>query len=116
MTKKKDTDVEVQERQVARAEEHIAVIQKSEVKPTESIKVSDYKNVSVVYVGPSIRNIASQNTVYTNGIGDALQQKVNEFPFMKGLIVPVSEYAPALMEINRGGVLSMLFKKAMEIA
>lgn len=76
----------------------------------ESDVVSD-----VVYVGPTIRNTVTTNTVFKSGVPEALKDKIREYPYLKALLVDVSDYALALAEIrNNNSAMATLYKKAVE--
>ena len=49
---------------------------------------------AVVYLGPDIYRVANHGTVYANGIIPAhFEEKIAEVPAIRGLIVPVDQYA-----------------------
>lgn len=49
---------------------------------------------AVVYLGPDIYRVANHGTVYANGIIPAhFEAKIAEVPAIRGLIVPVDQYA-----------------------
>lgn len=69
----------------------------------------------VVYVGPTIRNTVTTNTVFKSGVPEALKDKIREYPYLKALLVDVSDYALALAEIrNNNSAMATLYKKAVE--
>lgn len=74
------------------------------------------KQEIVMYIGPDIPG-AKQNTVFNNGLPDALKEKVKEHPVFRSLVVPVEKLAQARVELeNRGSALSVLYQKAQEIS
>lgn len=57
----------------------------------------------VAYLGPDLKNVAINGTVYVGGIPQALQEKIEEVPAIKGLLVPVSNLATAGVAIRTQG-------------
>lgn len=57
----------------------------------------------VAYLGPDLKNVAINGTVYVGGIPQALQEKIEEVPAIKGLMVPVSNLATAGVAIRTQG-------------
>lgn len=69
----------------------------------------------VVYVGPTVQNIVVANTVFNNGITEALKNKCAAFPALATMTLPLSEYSQALAELrNPTSALSLLYKKIEE--
>lgn len=69
----------------------------------------------VVYLGPTLEHVVAHGTVFTNGLPEALTAKIEEKPFINGLIFPVSEYAAkAAIVATKGTALNTLFRKAAE--
>lgn len=65
----------------------------------------------VAYMGPDIKNVAINGTVYNNGLPDALQKKIGEIPAIKGLVIPISGLAAAGAAIRtEGTALCTLYK------
>lgn len=76
---------------------------------------SNLEESDVVYVGPTIRNTVTTNTVFKSGVPEALKDKIREYPYLKALLVDVSDYALALAEIrNNNSAMATLYKKAVE--
>ena len=44
----------------------------------------------LIYAGPTITNVVKQYTIYTNGLPKILEEKIEEVPAIKKLIVPVN--------------------------
>lgn len=64
----------------------------------------------VAYLGPDLKNIAINGTVYVGGLPKALQEKIEEIPAIKGLVVPISNLASAGVAIRtQGTALSNLY-------
>lgn len=64
---------------------------------------------AVAYVGPDIKNVAINGTVYAGKLPEALTKKIEEIPAIKGLLIPISNYAKAGVEIANGGALKTLY-------
>ena len=83
---------------------------------TTTIQVSrSLEQEPVVYVGPTVQNIVVANTVFNNGITEALKIKCDAFPTLATMTLPLSEYSQALAELrNPTSALSLLYKKIEE--
>lgn len=67
----------------------------------------------VIYIGPTIPGVAKENTVYSNGMPEALAAKAEEVPAVKALIIPVEKLAVASAELkNPGSAMSVVYNKA----
>jgi hypothetical protein len=53
------------------------------------------KEETLMYIGPTIPNVVSKNTVFNNGLPDALEKKKEEMPVLAQLIVPVESLSEA---------------------
>jgi len=58
---------------------------------------------AMAYLGPDIKLVTVNGTVYTGGLPKALEDKIKELPALKGLIVPVSDLAAASVAIRTPG-------------
>ncbi|MCM1026092.1 MAG: hypothetical protein NC432_06630 [Roseburia sp.] len=58
---------------------------------------------AVAYLGPDLKNVAINGTVYTGGLPEALKEKLKEVPALKGLLVPVSNLAAAGVAVATQG-------------
>lgn len=58
---------------------------------------------AVAYLGPDLKNVAINGTVYTGGLPEPLQEKIGEVPALKGLLVPISNLATAGVAITTQG-------------
>lgn len=68
---------------------------------------------SLAYCGPSIRGIAAQYQVFTNGIPNELAEAVNKKPVLAAFIVPLAEMPEVRKSINAGvGKWAALYKNA----
>lgn len=57
----------------------------------------------VAYMGPTLRGIATQYRVYTDGAPDALTEKTKALPALAALIVPVSKMAETRANLKKPG-------------
>ena len=64
---------------------------------------------TVVYLGPNIEFVVNHGTVFTDGVPEPLQAKIQQIPAIKGLLVPLDKYADGETEIARGGRLKALY-------
>lgn len=65
---------------------------------------------AVAYVGPDIKKVAINGTVYTGGLPKALEEKIEKVPAIKGLIVPISKLAETGVAIaTKGTALNNLY-------
>lgn len=55
----------------------------------------------VMYVGPTIPNIVTCNSIFNNGIPNMLEQMIVKLPVIKALIVPVETLTTIRSEINK---------------
>ncbi len=89
---------------------------KQQTQRKAAVKESLPKQEIVMYIGPDIPG-AKQNTVFNNGLPDALKEKIKEHPVFRSLIVPVGKLAQARVELEKkGSALSVLYQKAQEIS
>ena len=68
-------------------------------KPIKS-KTEQKRRESVIFIGCSIPDIVQQFAIFNNGLPEKINEIVKEFPFIKGLIVPVSIFAKARAELD----------------
>lgn len=81
-------------------------------KTKSAAKREDTPNEPVIYIGPSIKNVASTGTVYNNGLPDVLQKETEKQQVLKSLVIPVSRLADAQKEINTpGSAMNLIYKK-----
>lgn len=104
-------------------------MKKDEEKKTENIDkitkeensiIKDIKSSStggtVVYIGPPIYNIVSQNTVFNNGIPEKLKEKIKECPIINSLLIPLQSYHQVLAELrSKGSVMSKLYEQVKSL-
>lgn len=67
------------------------------------------KTEQVIYVGPSIKNVVKQNTIYTNGLPVILEEKAKELPEIKKLVVPVSKLMEVREQLKQSGTAYNVF-------
>ncbi len=79
------------------------------VKPTDR---SSVKTGSVVYMGPSIKNVMQEGTVFTNGYPEKVKAYLEKHPIAKELIVATSQMAAVSKELkNAKSARSIFYKK-----
>lgn len=98
MSTKKTTAAATEETATVAAEESAAVTT-AEEKTAETATAAE----PVAYLGPDLKNVAINGTVYIGGLPAALQAKIKEVPAIKGLIVPISSMATAGVAISTQG-------------
>ncbi|MCI9471524.1 MAG: hypothetical protein HFH56_09995 [Lachnospiraceae bacterium] len=82
--------------------------------PVSLGKGTDTGGTALIYIGPSFPG-AKRYTVYTGGLPEALEEKIEAAPIFRGLVVPVERLAGANVELSRSGSgLSILYQKAQE--
>lgn len=66
----------------------------------------------LIYVGPTIPNVISTNSIFNNGIPKQLQELISIKPYVSALLVPIEKLAQARVELrNPGSAFSVLYKK-----
>lgn len=95
MSTKKTTATEV--------EETAAVTAAEEVAATAATAETAAAAEPMAYLGPDLKNVAINGTVYIGGLPAALQAKIKEVPAIKGLIIPISSMATAGVAIRTQG-------------
>lgn len=95
MSTKKTTATEV--------EETAAVTAAEEVAATAATAETAAAAEPMAYLGPDLKNVAINGTVYIGGLPVALQAKIKEVPAIKGLIIPISSMATAGVAIRTQG-------------
>lgn len=70
------------------------------------------KAQTVMYIGPSIPNVVQASTVFKDGVlPEALKKCVEEKPYMKKLLVPLTELSAAMKELNSSSALSTIYRR-----
>ncbi len=68
----------------------------------------------LVYVGPTIAGVASHGMIFNNGLSKELNVAMEKEPAFNGLVVPVTELAKAIKEIERElGATYVLYNKVV---
>lgn len=69
----------------------------------------------LVYCGPTVRGVAKQFTVYTNGIPSALEKYMTERPEARSLLVPVERMPQTRENLRKKGTAeAVIFEKLMK--
>ncbi len=68
----------------------------------------------LIYAGPTITNVVKQYTIYTNGLPKILEEKIEEVPAIKKLIVPVNRLREVRDKIETTGTAYNVFYKQIE--
>lgn len=85
---------------------------KQEVKVRQAAKKDAEQKKTVMYIGPSIKNVVSTGSLYNNGLPEKLTQAMEKQPAIKSLIVPLSGLAAAQKELAiPGSALSIIYGK-----
>jgi len=67
-----------------------------------------------VYCGPSVRGVARQYTVYTDGLTDELEEFLTAHPLAKSLVVPLSKFAATRMHLEKSDSAESKIMRALE--
>ena len=68
----------------------------------------------LIYVRPTIAGVASHGMVFNNGLSKELNAAMEKEPAFNGLVVPVTELAKAIKEIEREfGATYVLYNKVV---
>ena len=79
------------------------------------IRNQEEKTNIVIYVGPTIAGLASNNTVFNNGIPSILKEAMEKEPAFKGLVVPLKNLATSIKELQEGaGATHVLYNKVID--
>ena len=66
----------------------------------------------LVYCGPTVKGVAKQFTVYTNGVPAALEKYMKEHPAAKALTVTMDRFAAVRANLRKAGTAeAILFEK-----
>lgn len=69
---------------------------------------------TVMYIGPTIKNVAVTGTLYNNGLPESLKKEAEKQPAISNLIVPVGELAAAQRELAiPGSALAVIYGKVI---
>lgn len=84
------------------------------IETSDAIRTSDAKKQpeKVIYMGPTIRGVANQGTVFDGGIPLELEEKAKKIPAVRALIIPLKNLSKASAELAvSGSALNTLYKK-----
>lgn len=72
------------------------------------------KEETVMYIGPTIKNVVTTGTLYNNGLPDALKEAAGKQPAIRSLIVPIGGLAAAQRELAvPGSALAVIYGKVI---
>lgn len=87
---------------------------KQETKTKAAAKKEAVQKETVMYIGPSIKNVVATGTLYNNGLPDALKDEMERQPIIGNLIIPVGSLAAAQKELAKAGsALSIMYGKVI---
>ena len=82
---------------------------------TKTTENNEVRKETLVYLGPTIVGVATQNTFFNNGLSEELKNAIKEMPVINNLIVPLSKYTKASSEINKKeGAMYEFYKIALQ--
>ncbi|MCI7419386.1 MAG: hypothetical protein MSS65_07250 [Clostridium sp.] len=83
---------------------------------TKTTKATVEKTGTVIYIGPTIRNVAVSGTIYNNGVPKKLKDMSERHPVIKKLIVAVEKLPDAAQELGtKGTVLYTCYDKVLAL-
>lgn len=78
----------------------------------EAAPVEQAETGTLVYCGPSVRNVARQYTVYAGKIPEELCEFIGKHPAAGGLLVPVEKFAETRRRLEtKGTAEAVLYNK-----
>lgn len=79
----------------------------------KSVVAAEQKK-TLVYIGPSIKNVVSTGTVYNNGLPVKVMKEIEKQPIIKSLVIPVDKLAAAQKELaTQGSALAVIYEKVI---
>lgn len=73
------------------------------------------KAVPVVYIGPTLKGVVRNGTVFSNGLTKELDEECKKNPLLLKMIVNVTDLAKSKHEVNSpGSVLNILYKTILK--
>ncbi len=70
------------------------------------------KKGTVMYIGPTIKNVVITGTLYNNGLPEPLVREMEKQPAVGSLVVPVGELAAAQKELaTPGSALATIYRQ-----
>lgn len=95
---------------MSETKKEVAQVQQ-ETKP-KTVKRETAQKETVMYIGPSIKNVVTTGTLYNNGLPEILKSEMEKQPVIGSLIVPMSGLVAAQKEIaTPGSALNLIYNK-----
>lgn len=89
-----------------------AKTEKQETKTKQTVKNEAVQKKTVVYIGPTIKNVVSTGTIYNNGLPEPLKKEMEKLPMIGSLLIPVDRLAAAQKELaTPGSALAIIYAK-----
>lgn len=80
----------------------------------EPVKREAAASKTVIYIGPTIKNVVTANTLYSNGLPKALKEEMTRQKVLKKLVIPVEELADAQRQLaTLGSALKTIYDKVI---
>lgn len=73
---------------------------KKAAEQNKAIEKVGEKTVAVAYIGPTIPGVVIANTIFSNGIGEALKKECEKLPVIGSLIVQIKDLAQAKKQLE----------------
>lgn len=87
--------------------------QETKTERNKSVVAAEQKK-TLVYIGPSIKNVVSTGTVYNNGLPAKVMQEIEKQPIIKSLVIPVDKLAAAQKELaTQRSALAVIYGKVI---
>lgn len=81
-------------------EKNTAALQpKAKEKTKNMATIQKKEGRTVMYVGPTIRNVVAAGSLYSNGLPEKLKKEMEKQPLIKELVVPVERLAEVKKEL-----------------
>ncbi len=78
----------------------------------EKKPAKEMKEKILIYIGPTIKNVVTANTIFNNGLPKLLKEEIKKQPLLNNLIIPVENLAKAKVELGIwGSGFDILYKK-----
>lgn len=85
---------------------------KQETKGKQAAKKEAEAPKTVMYIGPSIKNVVATGTLYNKGLPEKLKQEIDRQPVLQELLIPVDKLAEAQKELaSPGSGLAIIYQK-----
>lgn len=116
-SKKREVLTEVQETPEETVQEE--TVQEAEETTKEASvkeKTPEVAPVQQIYIGPTIKNVVSESTIFSNGLTPQLKELMEQRSEVKMLIVPVDKLAEARKALlKKDSAESICYKKLEEV-